>query len=94
MSAPMITSSTISITIKTWLTLSSSCPKSYIAKCLTLPLRYIWSDDRLRRTGVYSEGGSSAIYVAARRKVVALLYGDCGALACMSQHLPLSASSF
>ena len=53
--------------------LSSSCPKSYIAKSLTLPLHYTWSDDRLRRTGVYCEGVLSAIYVPARRKVVVVL---------------------
>ena len=53
--------------------LSNSCPKSYIAKCLTFPLHYIWSDDRLRRTGVYSEGVLSAIYVLVHRRVVIVL---------------------
>ena len=39
-----------------WTIPSSSCPKSHIAKYLTLALHYIWSDDRLRSTGIYSEG--------------------------------------
>ena len=53
--------------------LSGSCPKPYIATYFILPLHYIWSNNRLSRTGVYSEGVFSAIYVPVRRKVAAAL---------------------
>ena len=52
--------------------LSSRCPKSYVAKCLTLPLNYIWSDDWLRLKAVYGKGVLSAIYVPARREILRL----------------------